>query len=183
MANLTVGGIGSNIIGADAIGGPTFAPMTAETIASTASVGAPALGVVSNLTASGIASATSVGTPALVAREVLTNVYIGGVGANIIGADAISGQTFFSNSSAGSLTADGITSATSVGSPAITQVHALTATGVASATSVGTPAVTQAHSLIATGIASNTSVGTPSLSQAHALTASAVSAQPSGRIG
>lgn len=73
------------------------------------------------------------------------------------------------------LTANSISSATSVGAPAITQNHALTATGVSSASSVGQPALAQKNALNATGISSATSVGAPAIHQLHALSATGIS--------
>ncbi len=79
---------------------------------------------------------------------------------------------------ASSLTANDISSASSVGSPAITQVHALTATDISSASTVGAPAITQVHALTATGISSASTVGNPALSINGELTANSISSQP-----
>ena len=74
-----------------------------------------------------------------------------------------------------SLTATGVSSASSVGTPAITQAHDLTGTGVSSASSVDSPALTQLHDLTASGISSASSVGSPAITQVHDLTATGIS--------
>ena len=73
------------------------------------------------------------------------------------------------------LTANNISSTTSVGAPAIGQVHGLSATGVSSASSVGTPTIRQKHTLTPTNISSASSVGQPAIGQVHALTSTDIS--------
>lgn len=70
-----------------------------------------------------------------------------------------------------SLTALGLVSASSVGTPALSQNHALAPTGLTCTSVVGTPAISQNHILVASGVSSASAVGAPSLSQNHALTA------------
>ena len=77
------------------------------------------------------------------------------------------------------LTANNISSTTSVGAPAIGQVHGLSATGVSSASSVGTPTISQKHTLTPTNISSTSSVGTPAIGQVHALTSTDIASATS----
>ncbi len=97
--------------------------------------------------------------------------------------DSLTANGLTSNSSVGNpvltvvggstydLTANGLTSTSSVGTPALTQTHELTATGLVSSSSVGQPALTQSHVLVANGLTSTSSVGQPALTQGHSLTA------------
>jgi hypothetical protein len=72
------------------------------------------------------------------------------------------------------LLANDVSSASSVGTPALGQVHGLLANDVASASSVGTPALGQVHALLANDVASASSVGVPAVGQIHALAANDV---------
>lgn len=74
-------------------------------------------------------------------------------------------------SGADNLLADDIASATSVGSPAIGQVHGLLVDDLASAVVLGTPTLTLVVSLFADDLVCAVSLGVPALGQAHALLA------------
>jgi len=76
------------------------------------------------------------------------------------------------------LTATDISSATTVGNPAITQNHSATATGIDSQPTVGNPAITQNHSATATAISSAPTTGTPLAGEVNPLTATEISSTP-----
>ena len=78
-----------------------------------------------------------------------------------------------------SLTANALTSGSSVESPAITQAQSLTATALNSASSVERPAITQAHGLTASALASASLVDSPALTQVHDLTGNSLTSASS----
>ena len=69
------------------------------------------------------------------------------------------------------LNAADVASASSVSAPALGQVHGLLANDVASASSVTTPAIMLVTPLLAEDVVSASSVGTPSIGQVHVLLA------------
>jgi len=73
------------------------------------------------------------------------------------------------------LTANSISAASSVGTPAIGQEHALTASGVSAASSVGTPNLAERVDLSASSIGASSSVGSPTLDVFSALAAESIS--------
>lgn len=64
------------------------------------------------------------------------------------------------------LSADSVSSATSVESPTVSQEHGLSGGSVSSASQLSTPAVGQAHVLVGAGLVAAAQVSTPSLSEA-----------------
>ena len=73
------------------------------------------------------------------------------------------------------LTANALTSASSVDSPSLSQVHGLSASSLASTSTIDSPALSQGHSLTATGLTSTSTIGSPSVSQEHSLNAGELS--------
>lgn len=76
------------------------------------------------------------------------------------------------------LTPNGVSSSSTVGTPALTQNHALAPASISSSPTVGTPALTQNHVLDPNDISSSPTVGTPVLSSGYGLTPDGVSSSP-----
>jgi hypothetical protein len=77
------------------------------------------------------------------------------------------------------LLANDVSSASSVSTPALGQVHALLANDVASASGVSIPTLRQVHGLLANDVASASSVSAPALGQVHGLLADDVASASS----
>jgi hypothetical protein len=143
--------------------------LTATGITASASVGTPAAS--QNHTFAAPAAIAS--TPALSTTGLSQNHVLGASGLTVgtpgLGAPAI---TVFENYS---LTADGLVSAPSTGTTAISQAHVLTGDGQTVAPETGSPAVSQNHVLSGDGVAAGApALGGPAIAQAHLLTAIAL---------
>ncbi len=155
---------------------PLVTQLAASGLASSSTVGAPALGQNASLSAAGLVSQSATGSPSLGANSPLSAN--GLLSQPAVGAPAIA--------QGHGLTANGLASASSVGSPVITQaaVGNLVAVGINSASSVGSPNLSAVHSLSASGIYSQTSLEQPAATQsgligATSLTCAVTIGQPS----
>jgi len=157
--------------------------LTADSLASTSSVGSPALSQVHALAGAGLAALSVVGAPALMQGHSLA-------GSSVVSASSVSAPALTQSYS---LTGSGLVSASSVSTPALSQVHslsgadlvsasyvsspsmgggvALTPDGLVSASYVSAPAITQAHSLSGGTVSASFALSTPVLSQAHSIAA------------
>lgn len=142
--------------------------LTADDVASAASVSSPVLGQQHGLTASAVSSASSVATPGI--------GQVHDLGAT--GAGAASSVSVPVVGQAHALSADSVFAQSGATAAALGQVHALTAADVSAAPGVSAPAISTggADALAADNVQAASSVSSPSIGQAHSLTANGVSA-------
>jgi hypothetical protein len=182
---LLLNGSGTLYQGADFFDGNSG--MGAQSIVSDSSVGQPAITQVHVLTANDISSASSVDTPYLGGRIYQTVKVLNGrkvrkftsgeititlfLSSGVLSPTNkyIEGEYFGTGGTTVNLTADSISSASSVGQPIIAQIHNIIASDIASAPTTGNPVITQIHDIIVDGLFAASFVGNPICEQVGAV--------------